>query len=77
MLSHLAEPVIIEESRNLAPNSAREPVRAPMDVKAGSVTVTVRERDGREKVEEGEVRKSASGVSQMSFDENPREPLAT
>ena len=45
MLSHLAEPVIIEESRNLAPNSAREPVRAPMDVKAGSVTVTVRERE--------------------------------
>ena len=44
------------ESRNLALNSAREPVRAAMDVKAGSVTVTVRGRDGREKVEEGEVR---------------------
>ena len=73
----LAEPAIVAESRNLVPNSMRVPAMAAMDVKAGSVTVTVRERDGREKVEEGEVRKSASGVSQMSFDENPREPLAT
>ena len=43
-----------------------------MDVKAGSVTVTVRERWQRERGEEGGgVRESASGVSQMSFDENP------
>ena len=52
MLSHPAEPVIMAESRNLILNSPRELVRAAMDVKAGSVTVTVRERDGREKVEE-------------------------
>ena len=74
----LAEPAVVAESRNLAPNSMKVPVTAAMDVKAGSVTVTVRERDGRGKEEEEKVReRSASGVSQMSFDENPREPLAT
>ena len=44
------------ESRNLVPNSMRVPVMAAMDVKAGSVTVTVRERDGRGKEEEEKVR---------------------